>query len=309
MATVYTPGGRRSAGLNVTPQAARPSYALNYNPQVVRQLVGSFQSGSEPTVSVGQGGSRSSSGYTFNGSADSSTPAGGFNPRTIGQIGGLLGAAGAATQNADLANMGAKVGQVGTLASIAAGLQSGDTGNITRALAPTALRSIGVPGFLASAGMTAMDPRAKAGDVAAASLSGLAYTAMPALALVDSALALFGATPMMQTLGDTFRSPVNSMANPAPGIAAPDQTPAPATATYTQTDGFTADYGFSSGNSNLPSMGGGQGLAGGNYGGGSGGNYGGGYGFGGGGNLGSMGGGQGISDRGGAFGSGLGSRL
>ncbi len=186
MATMYAPGGRRSAAPVVSPRAALTTGAI-YDDQVTQDLLDAMFSATLP-AGVGQ----SQAGVNIGEALGSGTYidnmfAGGFGGGPGGDGGaaggdtgsvseGLAGLSGFASglsalgvigQNADMAQAAQALGQMATVGSAVNSAAQGNLGQAAMTVAPMAANALGIPGSVVGLGMTAMNPALGQTDMAA----------------------------------------------------------------------------------------------------------------------------------------------
>lgn len=213
---IYAGGGRRSAAPTYTPRAALTSGAIVQDDELIRQLVQAFQPAAAapvtaiPSVSelFGQGSNVIDvSGGGDGVSATGDGTSGGISPGTVGAIGTGLSALGTIGNNAGLGQIGGMMGLAGAMSSA----QSNEAA--LGIMGQAALGMMGVPGV----GLAA---NAITGNVPGMVNAALAV-ANPGLAAVNAISGLLG----IGTLGSLFGgggeggTPGQSDASNATGIA------------------------------------------------------------------------------------------
>jgi len=208
MATMYAPGGRRSAAPTFSPRTALMSSAL-YDDQVTRDLLDAMLSATQP-AGVGQsqsnvnlGESLGSGTYIDNvfAGGDGGGPGGdgGASGGGTGSVSdGLAGmsafgqgmsALGMIGQDPAMAQFGNVMGQMTAVAAAANQAMSGNFGQAALSLGPTALSALGVPASLVGLGMTAMNPALGQTDMTAqlgkAALGAVSPAALAVLSLAE----------------------------------------------------------------------------------------------------------------------------
>lgn len=236
MATMYAPGGRRSAAPVVSPRAALTSAAIS-DDIVTQDLYKAMQMQETPVASapmapgavgsqqaainladyIGSGTSIADfgpSGAISGGGASVSPASVGQAAATAGAVGQGLSALGILGNNLGMVQSGQTLGQAAVLGSAGASLAAGNPGQAAMTVAPMALSMFGVPGVIGNVAMTAANPTLGPVDVQAALVSGLLSTVAPPISAALSLGQLFGLPTikgMMTPVETAQGTPVSDM--------------------------------------------------------------------------------------------------
>lgn len=214
MATMYAPGGRRSAAPVVSPRAALTSAAIS-DDIVTQDLYKAMQMQETPVATApmapGAVGSQQAainladyigSGTSVADFGPSGAVSGGgasISPASVGQAASVAGAAaqglsalGVLGNNLGMVQGAQTLGQAAVLGSAGASLAAGQPGQAAMTVAPMALSMLGVPGAIGNVAMTAANPTLGPVDVQAAVLSGLLSTVAPPVSAALTLGQLFG---------------------------------------------------------------------------------------------------------------------
>lgn len=218
MATMYAPGARRSAAPTYSPRAALTSEAL-YDDKVTKDLLDAMLSAVQP-AGVGQSqagvnlGEALGSGTSI---ADFDFGSGGFGglegvssgPGAPGGTAGLSGLTDTAqafsalavlAQDPTMADMAAALGKAATVGTAAGQAAQGNLGQAAMTVAPMGLAALGVPGGLASIGMTAANPALGPVDTTAAAINAAIAQANPVAMAALSLAQMVGLVPSTKSM-------------------------------------------------------------------------------------------------------------
>lgn len=232
MATMYTPGGRRSTAPVISPRATL-STAAYADDQVMRDLmsamtgtpIGATPASPVAAVNIADIFGSGTQIADFGGDGGMTTGGGTATPSSAGQVAGTVGAMGQGlsalgvlSNDPGLAQLGSTFGTAGMVGGAAAQAAQGNIGGAALSLAPAAAQALGIPGVIAGPAMAAMNPTLGPVDVQAALLGSVVSTVAPPLGALSAISGLFGgptlsslAKGMITPVETAQASPVNSM--------------------------------------------------------------------------------------------------
>ena len=226
MATMYVPGGRRSAAPVVSPRAALTSAAIA-DDQITNDLLSAMRgygvstpapvaSGS-PASSVNLADIFGSGTTTADFGGGESAPAAG-SPQGLGQAASQLGAAsiglsalGILGNNPGMVQTGQNLGTVAAAGTAGAQAAQGNFGQAALTLGPMAAQAMGIPGVIAGPALAAMNPTLGPVDIQAMAVTGLLGLAFPGFGILNAASGLFGGPTVkgaMTPVEDAFATAV-----------------------------------------------------------------------------------------------------
>ena len=232
MATMYAPGGRRSAAPVVSPRAALTSAAIS-DDIVTQDLYKAMQMQETPVATApGAVGSQQAAinlaDYIGSGTSvanfgpSSAVSAGGasISPVSVGQAAATAGAAaqglsalGVLGNNLGMVQSGQTLGQAAVLGSAGASLAAGQPGQAVQTIAPLALSQVGIPGFVTAGVMGLADPTSTSTTVGSNVAAGLISTLAPPVGAVNVLSGLFGGPTIQSMLNDAITNAQAEQAN------------------------------------------------------------------------------------------------
>jgi hypothetical protein len=216
MATMYAPGARRSAAPSYSPRSALTSEAL-YDDQVTKDLLDAMLSAVQPAgvgqsqagVNLGEvlGSGTSIADFNLTGGGEGIGDSGGTAPTggpgglgVVGDIGQAFSALGVLGQDSTMAQLGQTLGQVATVGTAVGQAAQGNLGQAAMTVAPMGLAALGMPGSLASIGMTAANPALGQVDTQAAVVNAMLGTLAPPVAAALTIGQMMGLVPTTKSM-------------------------------------------------------------------------------------------------------------
>lgn len=229
MATMYAPGGRRSAAPVVSPRAALTSAAISddivtqdlYKAMQMQETpvaaapgaVGSQQAAINLADYIGSGTSVANFGPSGAGGASISPASVGQAAATAGAAAQGLSALGVLGNNLGMVQSGQTLGQAAVLGSAGASLAAGQPGQAAQTIAPLALSQVGIPGFVTAGVMGLADPTSTSTTVGSNVAAGLISTLAPPVGAVNVLSGLFGGPTIQSMLNDAITNAQAEQAN------------------------------------------------------------------------------------------------
>lgn len=229
MATMYAPGGRRSAAPVVSPRAALTSAAIS-DDIVTQDLYKAMQMQETPVATApGAVGSQQAainladyigSGTSVANFGPSSAGGASISPASVGQAAATAGAAaqglsalGVLGNNLGMVQSGQTLGQAAVLGSAGASLAAGQPVQAAQTIAPLALSQVGIPGFVTAGVMGLADPTSTSTTVGSNVAAGLISTLAPPVGAVNVLSGLFGGPTIQSMLNDAITNAQAEQAN------------------------------------------------------------------------------------------------